>query len=464
MQGRLEILTLGGLFIKLNGIVLQGFASRKVEALVVYLARNQRPYSREFLAELLWEERSQSRSLSNLRVVLSSLREHNLEPFIDITRQNLAMIVDDNVWVDVLELDNHLKVAEKEWRTLGRMNRTVAQRLDKAVKLYVGDFLDGFYLKDSGGFDDWVMIEREELRRKMIETLSHLTNYHLELEAETYTGGRDPRYLGIEYANRSLHLDPLREETYRQLMMLHARLGQKNEAISRYEDCRRTLQKELGVKPSEETNQLLSRIQAGHFKGRGDIAATYTRAHPPAQTDRINWREDNPEPPDKQVTSTTTETEIAPNLRVCRYCQHEIPTDALVCDNCGKGAKTTVSLGYLEPEAGDTYFGEDTILLMHFFGIKEPLRIRVPLDKGITLGRVTSDIDLSPLDALENGVSRNHVIVQRRGETLIISDLDSSNGSYLNGQRLYPHEVRVLRHGDELRLGKLVSRIRFYHP
>jgi pSer/pThr/pTyr-binding forkhead associated (FHA) protein len=49
-----------------------------------------------------------------------------------------------------------------------------------------------------------------------------------------------------------------------------------------------------------------------------------------------------------------------------------------------------------------------------------------------------------------------HVSYDARSHTICISDLGSANGTYINGQRLHPHEVRVLRDHDEMRLGKLV--------
>jgi pSer/pThr/pTyr-binding forkhead associated (FHA) protein len=52
--------------------------------------------------------------------------------------------------------------------------------------------------------------------------------------------------------------------------------------------------------------------------------------------------------------------------------------------------------------------------------------------------------------------------VIRRGEdTLTLVDLGSTNGTHLNGQRLIPNQPRVLRDGDEVRLGKLVFHIFF---
>ncbi|MCZ7665979.1 MAG: hypothetical protein M5U34_01415 [Chloroflexi bacterium] len=58
-----------------NGTAVSGFASRKVEALLIYLACHPRPHPRETLAALFWPHNDQSRALANLSVALSSLRK-----------------------------------------------------------------------------------------------------------------------------------------------------------------------------------------------------------------------------------------------------------------------------------------------------------------------------------------------------------------------------------------------------
>jgi pSer/pThr/pTyr-binding forkhead associated (FHA) protein len=71
------------------------------------------------------------------------------------------------------------------------------------------------------------------------------------------------------------------------------------------------------------------------------------------------------------------------------------------------------------------------------------------------------DLDLTPFGALEKGVSRLHAAIIRTEDTLTLIDMGSSNGTHLNGQRLIPDQPRILRDGDELRLGKLIAHIYF---
>jgi len=54
-------------------------------------------------------------------------------------------------------------------------------------------------------------------------------------------------------------------------------------------------------------------------------------------------------------------------------------------------------------------------------------------------------------------ISRQHARIIRRGQNLWLEDLNSTNGTYLNGQRIF--EPVLLRAGDEIRLGASVLRV-----
>ncbi len=71
------------------------------------------------------------------------------------------------------------------------------------------------------------------------------------------------------------------------------------------------------------------------------------------------------------------------------------------------------------------------------------------------------EIDLAVYPVASQGISRRHVMICREQRMLTVRDMDSTNGTYLNGQRLVPLEARVLRDGDELTLGYLKMKIHF---
>jgi predicted component of type VI protein secretion system len=78
-----------------------------------------------------------------------------------------------------------------------------------------------------------------------------------------------------------------------------------------------------------------------------------------------------------------------------------------------------------------------------------------------TLGRsaegqpIIPDVDLSPHNAYANGVSRLHAVLKLIQDHIVIMDLGSSNGTYLNGNRLQPYIETTVAHGDVIYLGKL---------
>lgn len=76
-------------------------------------------------------------------------------------------------------------------------------------------------------------------------------------------------------------------------------------------------------------------------------------------------------------------------------------------------------------------------------------------------GHDKPDLDLHEFDAVNKGVSRRHASILWRNGELHLVDNGSANGTYINGERLVPHQPRVLQHGDDVRLGFLVLRVRF---
>lgn len=114
---------------------------------------------------------------------------------------------------------------------------------------------------------------------------------------------------------------------------------------------------------------------------------------------------------------------------------------------------------------GNIISAEGARVVLSFIEAKSA--IVMDLTDSIVLGRsenIQSQemyVDLTVYGAVEKGVSRRHAVLHRMGRTITITDLDSRNGTYLNGDRLVAHQVRFLRHSDEIHLGKLVFRIHF---
>lgn len=90
----------------------------------------------------------------------------------------------------------------------------------------------------------------------------------------------------------------------------------------------------------------------------------------------------------------------------------------------------------------------------------------VDLYRPVRLGRTLEDslvdvthLDLTPYGADRLGVSRKHALLEIRQNRLIVTDLNSVNGTSVNRVRLQPNAPYQLMHGDILELGDLQLRI-----
>jgi CheY-like chemotaxis protein/pSer/pThr/pTyr-binding forkhead associated (FHA) protein len=99
------------------------------------------------------------------------------------------------------------------------------------------------------------------------------------------------------------------------------------------------------------------------------------------------------------------------------------------------------------------------IIELHNMQMPAPKRLRI--DEEVIIGRIVQgdpkppDLDLTPYGAEELGVSRLHVSVCPDEDRLSVTDLDSNNGTFLNGNRLKSDEKYYLKNGDQLQLGRM---------
>ena len=56
---------------------------------------------------------------------------------------------------------------------------------------------------------------------------------------------------------------------------------------------------------------------------------------------------------------------------------------------------------------------------------------------------------------MDDSISRIHARFEKVGDTIQMTDMNSTNGTYKNGLRLQPHETVEIEPGDEIRFGNL---------
>ena len=92
-------------------------------------------------------------------------------------------------------------------------------------------------------------------------------------------------------------------------------------------------------------------------------------------------------------------------------------------------------------------------------------RRRLNLETAVTIhvGRRTDEfdpeLDLGLDDGIEYGVSREHANIQPTDEGFFLIDLNSTNGTILNGYRLPAKQPFPLKNGDEVRFGDLLIHV-----
>ncbi len=234
----LQLNLLGGFSAYLNDNAFINFRSDKIRALLTYLAvEANRSHRREVLATLFWEEMTDSVAKRNLRQSLYRLKQSVGLPdgWLVMTRQTVML---DGACVQ---------------SDIGRFQHLIqTNQLAEAVKLYQGEFLQGLTLKDSNGFTEWQVIQREAAHQQMVLALYTL--------AENYLAAQDYERAQA-MAQRQLTLEAWSEGAHRQAMRAYAQSGQRTLALAQFERCREILQRELGVGVSAETALLLQQIQ-----------------------------------------------------------------------------------------------------------------------------------------------------------------------------------------------------------
>lgn len=218
---------------------MAGFISAKSQALLAYLACAPRRHTRDALAALFWPDMSDSDAKTNLRQALSNLKKL-CEPWLLIERDSVAF---DGAAPHVLDVAEFQRAAA---------TNTLNGRA-QAAALYGGPLLHGLVLKDAPEFESWLVTERERLHL--------LARGNLRALAQARAQGGDAD--GAVAALRGLvALDPLDESAQRDVMLALARNGQRAAALAQFEACCRTLKRELGVEPEQQTQALRDRIRA----------------------------------------------------------------------------------------------------------------------------------------------------------------------------------------------------------
>jgi len=89
-------------------------------------------------------------------------------------------------------------------------------------------------------------------------------------------------------------------------------------------------------------------------------------------------------------------------------------------------------------------------------------------DREILVGRLDAahgifpELDMTTDGGLEQGVSRRHARIYTRDGTCFVEDLDSTNGTFLGGERITPYLPYAFHDGDALTFGSMRLQVRIF--
>jgi DNA-binding SARP family transcriptional activator len=261
LSSGLRVVLIGRVSLARNGQRLPDLATKPLELLGYLLLHQDRPHSRDGLAELLWPDAGPTVSRKYLRQTLWQLQarlavalEPGEAPLLDLPPGHVRVSPDASWWCDV----DVVEQVHRRCRDLpgGLLHDADVAALEQAVDLSRHDLLATWR-------HDWVLRERDRLRVVHLDLLERLIEHYVA------RGAVAP---GLAHGRRILLLDPAREAVHRQLMRLHAAAGDRTAALRQYRGCVQALADEFGIAPSAETDELYRRIRAGHGVG-GPTAA-----------------------------------------------------------------------------------------------------------------------------------------------------------------------------------------------
>lgn len=208
---------------------------QRTQRVLAFLAFQDRPVLRLYVAGTLWPDVTESRAGGSLRSALWSLGRLEFQ-VVDAAPGTLQLA--PNMAVDVRDA--------AAWAKHILRGSAAFDEADLDGARYPGELLPDWY-------DDWVVFEREQLRELRLHALETLGD---RLVSEGRYGE------AIEAALTVLRLEPLRDSAHRLLIRVHLAEGNHAQALRQYTDYRRRLFDALSIEPSRQMAELVRGVTA----------------------------------------------------------------------------------------------------------------------------------------------------------------------------------------------------------
>ena len=207
--------------------------------LLAYLAVSapRRFHRRDSLLAVFWPDLDQDRARAALRRSLYFIRTALGPGVIEGRGEEEVRIGEGALWCDA------------EAFTAAVENGDLA----RALELYQGDLLEGFFVAAAPEYEHWLERERERLRSQAARAAWTLADGAAE-RGDTAEAAR--------YGRRAAAFDPEDERGVRHLLALLDRVGDRAGALRAYDEFARRMAAEYEIEPSAETRAAADAIRA----------------------------------------------------------------------------------------------------------------------------------------------------------------------------------------------------------
>jgi DNA-binding SARP family transcriptional activator len=229
---KVELRLIGGFQATRGGVPLELPAG--AHRLLAFLALHDGPVPRCFVSGSLWPDLTEGRASGSLRTLLWRLRGNGCT-LVESSQGLLGL-------ASTVRVDLHEVTATAKRLLHDPENASPADCRNAGL---FGDLLPGWY-------DPWVLTARE--------LFHHLRLHALEVVCSRMTRLRR-HWEAVQAGVAAVSAEPLRESARRVLITAHAAEGNVDAAMRQFDRYRACLDKELGVEPSEEINELITAIR-----------------------------------------------------------------------------------------------------------------------------------------------------------------------------------------------------------
>ncbi len=226
---------------------------KNATVLAYLLYHHHRPTHREILMDRFWRDYTTSSARNSLNVAICSIRKHLSKTF---TGQEVIIYDNQSYGINpdlkiITDTEKFIHFWKKGSAIESSQGLTPAlEAYHTALSYYKQEFLSNIR------FDEWCEYERDNLKEVYLFILNRLSNYFFE------QGQYDAC---INASKKMLNEDSCLEEVHRKLMSCYYYLGLGDLALKQYFKCKKVLEEELSLSPSEPTVELFNQIQKGKF-------------------------------------------------------------------------------------------------------------------------------------------------------------------------------------------------------